>query len=44
MLITYRFAGFQHDGELLLNDLRKIPALPDYIQLNIDDTMDWRLQ
>ncbi|OFE12330.1 hypothetical protein PHACT_03590 [Pseudohongiella acticola] len=43
MLITYRFAGFQHDGDLLLNDLSKIPALPDYMQLSIDDAMHWRL-
>lgn len=44
MFITYRFAGFQEEGGLLLNELTSIPALPDYMQLSIDAEMDWRLQ
>lgn len=44
MFITYRFAGFRQEGELLINDLTKIPAMPEYMQLNIDATMGWRLQ
>lgn len=44
MFITYRFAGFREEGELLVNDLAKIPALPDYMKLDIDTAMDWRLQ
>lgn len=43
MFVTYRFAGFREEGELLVNDLSKIPALPDYMQLNIDPAMGWRL-
>ncbi|MDO8910157.1 MAG: HAD-IIIC family phosphatase [Pseudohongiella sp.] len=43
MFVTYRFAGFKEDGERLLNDLTRIPALPDYMQLDIDPEMDWRL-
>ena len=43
MFITYRFAGFREEGELLVNDLSRIPALPDYMQLNIDVALDWRL-
>ena len=43
MFVTYRFAGFSEEGELLVNDLTNIPALPDYMQLNIDDAMGWRL-
>jgi len=44
MFITYRFAGFKEEGELLVNDLTTIPALPDYMQLDIDSAMGWRLQ
>jgi FkbH-like protein len=43
MFVTYRFAGFKEDGENLLNDLSRIPALPDYMQLDIDPEMDWRV-
>lgn len=43
MFITYRFAGFREEGDLLINDLSRIPALPDYMQLDIDSAMDWRL-
>jgi FkbH-like protein len=41
MFVTYRFAGFKEDGERLLNDLTRIPALPDFMQLDIDSEMDW---
>ncbi|MGB4248436.1 MAG: HAD-IIIC family phosphatase [Pseudohongiellaceae bacterium] len=41
MFVTYRFAGFKEEGDLLVNDLTKIPALPDYMQLNLDPAMDW---
>ncbi|HDZ08113.1 HAD-IIIC family phosphatase [Pseudohongiella sp.] len=44
MFITYRFAGFREEGDLLMNELTSIPALPDYMQLDIDAAMDWRLQ
>ncbi len=44
MFITYRFAGFKEDGDLLINDLTEIPALPDYISLNIDAAMNWSVQ
>ncbi|MEX2334849.1 MAG: hypothetical protein WD600_11370, partial [Pseudohongiella sp.] len=43
MFITYRFAGFREEGELLMNELSSIPALPDYMHLNIDAALDWRL-
>lgn len=43
MFITYRFAGFSQEGELLINDLTKVPTLPDYMQLDIEATMGWRL-
>lgn len=43
MFVTYRFAGFREQGELLVNDLSRIPALPDYMQLDIDPEMGWRL-
>ncbi|MBU2099074.1 MAG: HAD-IIIC family phosphatase [Gammaproteobacteria bacterium] len=41
MFITYRFAGFKPDGDRLINDLSKVPALPDYMQLDIDSAMGW---
>lgn len=41
MFITYRFAGFHEEGELLVNDLERIPPLPDYIDLNIDPALGW---
>lgn len=41
MFITYRFAGFRQDGELLVNDLTKVPTLPDYMQLDIDAALGW---
>lgn len=41
MLITYRFAGFRQDGELLVNDLTKVPALPEYMHLDIDAALEW---
>lgn len=44
MFITYRFAGFKEEGELLVNDLTQIPNLPDYMQLNIDASMRWSVQ
>lgn len=44
MFITYRFAGFSEEGELLVNDLTKVPALPDYMQLDIDAALNWRPQ
>lgn len=44
MFITYRFAGFKEEGDLLVNELTSIPELPDYIQLNIDDAMGWSVQ
>lgn len=44
MFVTYRFAGFSEEGELLVNDLTNIPALPDYMELNIDDAMAWSVQ
>lgn len=43
MFITYRFAGFRPEGELLINDLRNVPALPDYMQLHLDAGMGWSL-
>lgn len=43
MFITYRFAGFKEEGELLVNDLAKIPPLPDYMRLHIDPALDWNL-
>lgn len=41
MFITYRFAGFSQQGDVLVNDLGKIPALPDYMQLDIDAALGW---
>lgn len=41
MFITYRFAGFREEGELLVNDLARIPPLPDYMQLQIDPALGW---
>lgn len=43
MFITYRFAGFRQEGELLINDLGRIPALPDYMQLDIDTALGWSM-
>ncbi|MDP3517014.1 MAG: HAD-IIIC family phosphatase [Pseudohongiella sp.] len=43
MFVTYRFAGFKEDGALLVNDLSRIPALPDYMQLDLESAMGWRL-
>lgn len=44
MFITYRFAGFSEAGEILVNDLSKIPVLPDYMQLNIAAELGWSVQ
>ena len=44
MFVTYRFAGFREEGELLVNDLLKIPVLPDYMQLQIDASLGWSVQ
>lgn len=41
MFITYRFAGFREEGELLVNDLANVPALPGYMTLNIDPALGW---
>lgn len=43
MFITYRFAGFKEEGELLVNDLARIPPLPDYMRLTLDPALDWRM-
>jgi FkbH-like protein len=43
MFITYRFAGFQEEGDLLVNNLEGIPPLPDYMRLSVDADLGWSL-
>lgn len=43
MFITYRFAGFREAGELLVNDLAAVPALPGYMALSIHPALGWSL-
>ena len=43
MFITYRFAGFREEGDMLVNDLDRVPPLPDYVALTIDPALGWQL-
>lgn len=43
MYVTYRFAGFEDEGDVLINDLTRIPSLPDYMKINVEPALGWVL-
>jgi FkbH-like protein len=41
MFVTYRFAGFEEQGDVMINNLSEISPLPDHMQLTIDSSLGW---